>query len=101
MSGRLPDPAEQRTIRAHMRVPFLAFVALLGFLAAIVLLGALVPSSTASYLEAGLTICMVLTVLLFSMEVREEPPLMRFYAALSFCWLAILCTVTMIDYWTR
>ena len=101
MSGGMPDEADKREIWAHMRVPAFAFVALLGFLVCIVLLGVLVPSSAASYIEAALTLCMVGTVLLFSMEVREEPPLMRFYALLSFCWLAILCTITMIDYWTR
>jgi cytochrome c oxidase subunit 4 len=97
----MPDDAEKREIWAHMRVPTFSFVALVCFLVVIVALGALVPSRVASYLEAATTICMVFTVLLFSMEVREEPPLMRFYAALGFCWLAILCTVTMVDYWTR
>ena len=101
MSGRILASEEAQEIWKHMRVPTFAFVALVGFLVCIVLLGALVPSSVASYLEAGLTIGMVATVLLFSMEAREEPPLMRFYALLSFCWLAILCTITMIDYWTR
>ena len=101
MSGRMPDAAESREIWTHMRVPVFAFVALLCFLAAIVLLSALAPSSATSYIVAGLVICMVLTVLLFTMEVREETPLMRFYAGLSFCWLAILFTMTMVDYWTR
>lgn len=93
--------AEQREIRARMRVPFFAFVALMGFLACIVLLGALMPGRTASYLEAGLTLCMIGTVLLFSMEVRHEAPLLRFYAFLGLCWLAILLGMTMVDYVTR
>jgi hypothetical protein len=42
-----------------------------------------VPSRTASYLEAALALCMIVTVLLFSMEVREDAPLMRFYASLG------------------
>ncbi len=101
MSGRMPDAAEKREIWTHMRVPVFAGAALLGFLAVIVLLSAVAPSSATSYIVAGLAICMVLTVLLFTMEVREETPLMRFYAALSFCWLAVLITMTMIDYLTR
>lgn len=84
-----------------MRVPIFSALALLGFLAAIVLLGVLVPSRTASFIEAGLTLCMALTVLLFSMEVREVAPITRLYAGLGFCWLAILIGMTMVDYWTR
>ena len=100
MSARLSEE-DRRAIWSAMRVPVFAFAALLGFLAAIVLLGALVPGRTASFIEAGLTLCMIGTVLLFSMEVREEAPLLRFYAALGFCWLTILLAVTMIDYVTR
>ena len=44
---------------------------------------------------------MILTVLLFAMDVRLESPLMRFYALLGFCWLTILLGMTMLDYWTR
>ncbi len=101
MSGRMPDAMEKQEIWSHMRVPVFAFIALLGFLAGIVLIAQLMPSRTASFIEAGLTACMILTVLLFSMEVRAETPLLRFYASLGFCWLAILMAVTMIDYWTR
>ncbi len=97
----MPDTAEKQEIWSHMRVPVFAFVALLGFLAGIVLLAQLVPSRTASFIEAGLTLCMILTVLLFSMEVRRETPLLRFYASLGFCWLTILLAMTMVDYWTR
>ena len=84
-----------------MRVPVFAFVALLAFLACIVLLGALAPGRTASYLEAGATLCMVGTVLLFTMEVRHEAPLLRFYSLLGFMWLAILVGMTMVDFLTR
>ncbi len=101
MSGNKPTEAERQEIWKHMRVPVFAFVALLCFLAVIVLLGAVVPSRTASYIEAGLTLCMILTVLLFTMEVREEMPLMRFYGLVGFCWLSILCGMTMVDYATR
>jgi cytochrome c oxidase subunit 4 len=97
----LPDTEEGRTLRDAMRVPFFAFVALLCFLLCIVLLGALVPSRTASFIEAGLTLCMMITVLLFSMEVRHEARLLRYYSLLGFCWLFILIAMTMLDYLTR
>lgn len=84
-----------------MRVPVFAFVALLLFLAGIVGLGTLVPGRTASFLEAGLTLCSVGTVLLFTMEVRHEAPILRFYAVLGFMWLAILVGMTMLDFVTR
>ena len=92
---------ERAALWSAMRVPVFAFVALLGFLACIVLLGALVPGRTASFIEAGLTLCMIGTVLLFSMEVKEEAPLMRFYAVLSFMWLTVLLGMVMVDYLTR
>lgn len=92
---------EKREIWTAMRVPVFAFVALLIFLAAIVGLGYFVPGRTASFIEAGLTLCMILTVLLFSMEVRQEASLLKFYAALGFCWLTVLLFMTMVDYVTR
>lgn len=94
-------PEEKQKIWAAMRVPVFAFLALLIFLAAIVCLGTFVPGRTASFIEAGLTLCMILTVLLFSMEVRHEASLLKFYALLGFCWLTILILMTMVDYVTR
>ena len=44
---------------------------------------------------------MVLTVLLFSMEVLEEAPLLRFFSAYGFAWLAVMIVLTMTDYLTR
>lgn len=92
---------ERRKIWDAMRVPVFAFAALLIFLVIIVGLGYFVPGRTASFIEAGLTLCMILTVLLFSMEVRLEASLLKFYAFLGFCWLAILVFMTMVDYVTR
>ena len=100
-----PDPLHDRAARAlllrRMRVPIFSFVALLVMLAAIVLLGWFTPSGVTSYIVAGITLCMILTVLLFSMEVREETGLTRFFAAIGFCWLGILFLMTMLDYLTR
>ncbi len=100
MSMQPTEPTREAFLR-HMRVPIFAFAALLLMLAVIVILGALVPSRTASFIELGVVICMVLTVLLFSMEVPSEPPLTRFFAGLGFVWVAILFGVTMLDYVTR
>ena len=97
----LPSAEEQREIWRHMRVPVFAAAALLAFLAGIILLGALMPSSVASYLEAGLTLCMMVTVLLFTMEVREDQPVLQLWAVVGFCWLTILLGMTMIDFITR
>ncbi len=94
-------PGDKRELWAAMRVPVFAFVALVAFLAAIVVLGWFFPGRTTQFIIAGLTLCMILTVLLFSMEVREEAPLLRFYAFLGFCWLTILLMMTMVDYLTR
>ncbi len=95
------SPEEKRQIWEAMRVPVFSFVALLVFLAGLVGLGWFVPGRTAAFIEAGLTLCMILTVLLFSMEVREEGSLMKLYSFLGFCWLMILLCMTMMDYLTR
>ena len=92
---------ERREIWEHMRVPTFAAIALVCFLIGIVLLGTIVPGRTASFLESGLAICSAMTVLLFSMEVRLQPGLMRLYAAFGFAWLSVLAGMTMLDYWTR
>ena len=44
---------------------------------------------------------MVLVVLIFSMELIHEPPLMRLFSAISFFWVAILFSMTLLDYLTR
>jgi cytochrome c oxidase subunit 4 len=95
-----PEPTRAIFLR-HMRIPIFAFAALLVMLAVIVTLGAVIPSRTASFIECGVLVCMVLTVLLFSMEVPSEPPLIRFFAGLGFVWVAVLFGVTMLDYVTR
>ena len=99
--GHSATASVRRDLWPRMRVPTFAFVALMLFLAAIVLLGALAPSRTASWIEAGLTICMVLTVLLFSMEVRADTPIVRFFSGLGFAWVCILFGMTLLDYLTR
>ena len=44
---------------------------------------------------------MIAMTLIFSMEAIHDPPLIRFFSALGFCWVGILFTMTMVDYLTR
>ena len=97
----MSEQQDRREIWSHMRVPAFAAGSLLCFLLAIVLLGTIAPGRAASFIEAGLAICKMLTVLLFSMEVRNQPDLMRLYACFGFAWLSVLAGMTMVDYWTR
>jgi caa(3)-type oxidase subunit IV len=97
----IQDPAARRELWRRMQIPVFAFVVLLMFLSAIVLLGALAPSRIASFIEIGLAVCMIVTVLLFSMEVRLEAPLMRFFSLLGFAWVCILFGMVLLDYLSR
>lgn len=101
MTGQRITPEQRQAIWKQMRVPTYAFAALLAGLAGIVLIGTLAPSHWGSILEFALTVAMVLTIILFSMEIVEEDGLMRFFSALGFVWLGALFTMTMVDYLTR
>lgn len=94
-------PEQRREIWRQMRAPTFACVALMVMLGVIVLLGSLAPSHVSSIIEFSLLVAMVLTVLLFTMEVREEDALMRFFAFVGFCWAAALFSLVMLDYLTR
>jgi cytochrome c oxidase subunit 4 len=94
-------PEQRRAIWSQMRVPTYAFPVLMLCLSGIVLLGALAPSHISSILELALLAVMVLTVLLFSMEIREEPPLLRFFSAFGFAWVAVMFVLLMVDYLAR
>lgn len=93
--------ADKRELRHHLREPVLTFVALLVFLAINIALGWLQPFPHAWLVELPIMVLMIATVLLFSMEVIEEPSLVRFFSMLGFCWVGILFTMTLIDYLTR
>ncbi len=92
---------DKRVLWHHMRTPTYAFIALLMMLGVIVLLGAFLPFRWSWVVEGIIATSMVLTVLLFSMEVLKEPPLTRVFAAVGFCWVAVLFGVTLVDYLTR
>ena len=92
---------DKRVLWHHMRTPTYAFVALLIMLGVIVLFGAFLPFRWSWVIEAAVAAAMVLTVLLYSMEVLKEPPLVRVFSAMGFCWVAVLFGITLIDYLTR
>lgn len=92
---------QKRDITARMKVPTISFVVLMALLAINILLGATIPFEKVWILETVVLATMVVVVLLLSMEVIKEPPLIRLYAVLGFCWVSILFTMTLIDYLTR
>lgn len=85
----------------HMRMPAASFVTLLVLLCGTVGLGAWQPFRLAYVAEVAITMCMVLVVLLVSMEVLREPPLVRVFAGLGFFWVMILFGMTTVDYLSR
>ncbi len=95
------DDDQKRDITARMKVPTISFAVLMALLAINVLLGATIPFEKVWILETVVLATMVVVVLLLSMEVIKEPPLIRLYAVLGFCWVSILFTMTLIDYLTR
>ncbi len=92
-----------RTIRHRLRSPVLCFVALLLLLGVNVLLGVYAPFRWRNIwmIEAGIAVAMVLIVLVFSMELVREPPVIRLFAGVGFYWLVILFSLTLLDYLTR
>ena len=93
--------ADWRLLWRHMRAPVFSFVALLLLLGLNVALGATLPFRGAGYLEAAVVIVMVLTVLLVSMQVTQEPPVIKLFAGLGFFWLLIMFGMTLVDYLSR
>jgi cytochrome c oxidase subunit 4 len=94
-------PSEKRELWRHMREPVITFAVLLAFLAINVTVGWLQPFPAVWAVECAIMVAMIATVLLFSMEVIEEPALIKFFSILGFVWVAILFGMTMIDYVTR
>ena len=95
------DDDQKQDVKARMKVPTISFTVLMALLAINVLLGATIPFEKVWILETVVLVTMVVVVLLLSMEVIHEPPLIRLYAVLGFCWVSILFTMTLIDYLTR
>ncbi len=93
--------AEKRDLWRRMRVPTFAFAALMVLLGVNVVLGAWMPFSAVWIAELLVGLTMIVIVMLFSMEVLDEPPLIRLFSVLGFCWVGILFAMTLIDYLTR
>lgn len=93
--------ADRRLLWSKMRTPAIVLVVLMLMLGTIVLLGAWMPFRQAWIIEAVLTLLMVGTVLIVSMELGSEPPIIRFFAVVGFFWVAILFGMTLLDYFTR
>ena len=94
-------PDDNQDLRTQMRVPVLSFAALTLLLGVNVALGTFVPFTGLWMLELFVALAMVAVVLLFSMEILHEPPLIRLFSVLGFCWVGILFAMTLIDYTTR
>jgi cytochrome c oxidase subunit 4 len=94
-------PEDRRVLWRHMRAPVFSFVALMTLLGVNVVLGATLPFRAVWMLEVVVVLCMVLNVLLVSMEVLQEPPLVRVFSALGFFWVLILFGMTLTDYLSR
>ena len=95
------DPGQRRALRKEMRVPSIAFAVLMVLLACVVLLAFLAPSHVSSMIELALLLAMMLTMLLFSMELRDEGGVLRFFSAVGFAWVGVLFTFLALDYLTR
>jgi cytochrome c oxidase subunit 4 len=94
---RLLPPA----LRSRARMPLVVLVVSLLLLGVNVLLGALDPHGNIWIVEVLVAMTMVAIVILFSMELLEQPGIVRVFAGLGFFWVAILFTLTLIDYTTR
>ena len=95
------SPDDRRLLTRHLRTPVLTFLAMLGLLAVNVGLGATRPFADVWILELLVVTAMAALILLVSMEVVHEPPLVRLFAGLGFVWVAILFTMTLTDYLAR
>jgi cytochrome c oxidase subunit 4 len=92
---------DRALLRRYLRTPVLTFLALLGLLAVNVTLGATLPFAHVWAVELAVVTVMVAIILLVSMEIRHEPPLVRLFAGLGFFWVAILIGMTLTDYLAR
>jgi cytochrome c oxidase subunit IV len=85
----------------RLRTPFLTMLALLALLGTNVILGIFFISNRVWIAEVFIAMAMVAIVILFAMEALKDPPIIRLFAALGFFWVAILFSLTMVDYATR
>ncbi len=93
--------ADKRVLRERLRTPLITLVLLLLLLSVNVVLGATLPFRQVWMIEAAVALAMVATVLWASMELPQEPPIIRFFALVGFFWVSIMFTMTLVDYLTR
>lgn len=93
--------ADRALLRSRLRTPVRTFLALLALLAVNVALGATRPFRQVWIVELVVVAAMAAIILLVSMEVRREPPLVRLFAGVGFFWVAILFGMTLTDYLAR
>ena len=92
---------DRALLKDRLRKPVLAFLALMSLLAVNVTLGATLPFEHVWALELVVVAAMALVVLLVSMEVLHEPPLVKLFSGLGFFWVAIMVGMTLTDYLGR
>jgi cytochrome c oxidase subunit 4 len=95
------DAKDRALLRSRLRTPVRTFLALLALLAVNVGLGATRPFEQVWLLELAVVGAMAAIIVLVSMEVRHEPPLVRLFAGVGFFWVAILFGMTLTDYLAR
>ena len=95
------DAKDRALLWSRLRVPVRTFLVLLTLLAVNVLLGATRPFEQVWLVELAVVAAMAAIIVLVSMEVRHEPPLVRLFAGVGFFWVAILFGMTLTDYLAR
>jgi cytochrome c oxidase subunit 4 len=88
-------------LRERLRAPFLTFLALQFLLGVNVLLGIFFLGNRTWIIEVFIAAGMVAIVILFAMEALKDPPLTRLFSAMGFMWVAVLFSLTLLDYVTR
>ena len=101
MQGPLFTDAQKREFVRRMDIPLRVFGGLILSLGTMVLFGATTPASWIWMLEIAVLLVMVVVTMLYSMEVKDDLPLMRMWAVVGFAWLCILFGMVLIDYLTR
>ncbi len=101
MQGPLFTDAQRREFVHRMDIPFRVFGGLILSLGTMVMFGATTPASWIWMLEVAVLLVMVVVTMLYSMEVKDDLPLMRMWSVVGFAWLCILFGMVLIDYLTR
>jgi caa(3)-type oxidase subunit IV len=101
MDGPLLPGTRRREFLQRMNMPLRVFAGLILSLGTMILLGTTHPVSWIWIVELAVLLVMVVVTMLYSMEVKEDMPLMRMWSVAGFAWLSILLGMTLVDYLTR